>query len=116
MAEFKAQRYGEIHGAERTQHHRAEYPPIHNERKIFMTTNENFDNTTAVNKIEEHEEYIPTVGEIIFEVCETLTALTDMLYALSTRTMHGECTTGSCFDFLAETAYNCKKKLLPYSE
>lgn len=81
-----------------------------------MSTKENFDNETAVNEIEEHEEYIPTVGDVIYEVCGTLEALTDILYSLSTRTMHGECTTGKCFDFLAETAYNCKKKLLPYAE
>lgn len=67
-------------------------------------------------KTEEHEKYIPTTGDIIAVVCGTLDALTDLLYSLSTRTMHGEMTTGKCFDFLAETANNCKEKLLPYAE
>lgn len=65
---------------------------------------------------EELEEYEPTAGDVIDEVCGTLTALTDILYSLSTRTMHGEMTTGRCFDFLAETANSCKEKLLPYAE
>ncbi len=65
---------------------------------------------------EELHEYEPTAGDIIAEVCGTLDALTDLLYALSTRAMHDEFTTGKCFDFLAETANNCKEKLLPYAE
>ena len=82
-----------------------------------MNENENFDtHSTVMDNPEELEEYTPTAGDVIYEVCGTLEALTDILYSLSTRTMHGECTTGKCFDFLAETAYNCKKKLLPYAE
>ena len=65
---------------------------------------------------EELHEYTPTAGDIIAEVCHTLGALTDLLYSLSTRTMHEEYTTGNTFDFLAETANNCKEKLLPYAE
>ena len=65
---------------------------------------------------EELREYTPTIGDIIAEVCHTLGALTDLLYSLSTRAMHEEYTTGNTFDFLAETANNCKEKLLPYAE
>lgn len=61
-------------------------------------------------------EYDPDVGDVIYEVCRTLGALSDLLRSLSNRQMLGEETTSECFDFLANTANNCKLKLLPYAE
>ena len=65
---------------------------------------------------EELEEYIPTAGDIISEVCGTLEALTNILFAVSNSVTRGDIPTGRCFDFLAETTSDCMERLLPYAE
>lgn len=65
---------------------------------------------------QELEEYIPTEGDIIAEVCGTLEALTGILFAVSNSVTYGDIPSGKCFDFLAATTSDCMEKLMPYTE
>ncbi len=65
---------------------------------------------------EKIEEYTPTAGDIIAEVCGTLEALTDILFAVSNSMTYGDIPSSKCFDFLAATTSDCMEKLLPYAE